>query len=134
MAGAFRSNPGQVLHFVRRRNWNTVEQDHSTFTGQDTVPRFFVPGLTLLKDRLARLWLMDRGIAWKTSVAAMVLLLEARRGIFVRGVRSLRWFIGDRRVRLVATWLYWRFLHKENYVIFDEKRYIERMVLRRFGF
>ena len=133
MTGAFRSNPCQTLTFVRRRNWNTREQDFFTFTGQNEVPRFFVPGLVLLRDRLGRVRSMDKSPAWKLLVATLVLSLEVRRGVFVRCTRAVRTIVGDRRFRLLVTWVYWRFLHKENYVVFDEKRYIERMILRRFG-
>ena len=131
--GAFRSNPDQVLRFVRRKNWNTREQDFKVFTGRDYLPRIYVPGLVLLRERLDRYWSMDKSFKWRMFATIMLVGLEARRAAFKISLRLVRRLIGKTNYCTLVEWGYWRFFHKENYLVFDKKRYIERMILPQYG-
>ena len=131
--GAFRSNPDQVLRFVRRKNWNTREQDFTVFTGRDYLPRVYVPGLVLLRERLGRYWSMDKSFRWRIFATIMLIGLETRRAAFKISLRQVRRLIGKTNYCTLVEWGYWRFFHKENYLVFDKKRYIERMILPQYG-
>ena len=131
--GAFRLNPDQVLRFVRRKNWNTREQDFKVFTGRDYLPRIYVPGLVLLRERLDRYWSMDKSFKWRMFATIMLVGLEARRAAFKISLRLVRRLIGKTNYCTLVEWGYWRFFHKENYLVFDKKRYIERMILPQYG-
>ena len=131
--GAFRSNPDQVLRFVRRKNWNTREQDFKVFTGRDYLPRIYVPGLVLLRERLDRYWSMDKSFRWRMFATIMLVVLETRRAAFKISLRLVRRLIGKTNYCTLVEWGYWRFFHKENYLVFDKKRYIERMILPQYG-
>ena len=131
--GEFRSNPDQVLRFVRRKNWNTREQDFKVFTGRDYLPRIYVPGLVLLRERLDRYWSMDKSFRWRMFATIMLVGLETRRAAFKISFRLVRRLIGKTNYCTLVEWGYWRFFHKENYLVFDKKRYIERMILPQYG-
>ena len=131
--GAFRSNPDQVLRFFRRKNWNTREQDFSVFTGRDHLPRVYVSGLVLLRERLDRYWSMDKGVVWRMFATILLIVLETRRAAFKISLRQVRRLIGKTNYCMLVEWGYWRFFHKENYLVFDKKRYIERMILPQYG-
>ena len=63
----------------------------------------------------------------------MLIALETRRAAFKISLRQVHRLIGKTNYCKLVEWGYWRFFHKENYVVFDKKRYIERMILPQYG-
>jgi len=76
---------------------------------------------------------MDKGVVWRMFATILLIVLETRRAAFKISLRQVRRLIGKTNYCMLVEWGYWRFFHKENYLVFDKKRYIERMILPQYG-
>lgn len=119
----------QILFtYFGREEWNTVDQDYAVFYGKSKKPWYFSPFVMVFLSQINMLRKSKHSLITKFGLLGVLLRFQMGQLILKIALKMIKFGVPSRFKMMLATPIYWRYIHSPNVKVEGDDQYTERII------